>query len=95
MMEGKDSSLDRVGEVYNGTYGSDIAQMRTKDRVNWICKNVHGKHILDIGCSQGIVDLLLARQGRNVLAIDIEKEAIAYAQTAAAKEPLDVQRRLR
>lgn len=83
---------DRVGDVYQGKYGNEEFQERTRKRVNWICGHTAGENILDVGCSQGIVALLLAREGKNVLAIDIDAENIAYAEEHLASEPLDVQK---
>lgn len=85
---------DRVGEVYEGTYAGNALQKRTRDRVDWICAHTTGEQVLDIGCSQGIVALLLARAGKQVLAIDIDPESISYAQRRAMEEPLSVQQRV-
>lgn len=90
----KQTMTDRVSEVYEGLYAGGAFQKRTRKRVDWICAQVSGAHILDIGCSQGIVDLLLARSGKRVLAIDIDPESISYAQQKAAQEPLEVQQHL-
>lgn len=38
------------------------------------------KEILDVGCSEGLGTLLLAEQARRVHAIDIDEEAITFAQ---------------
>lgn len=85
---------DRIGDVYEGNYGNEEFQERTRKRVNWICEQTVGEDILDVGCSQGIVRLLLAREGKNVLAIDINAENIAYAEEHLANEPADIQKRV-
>lgn len=85
---------DRVGDVYEGNYGNEEFQERTRKRIDWICEQTVGEEILDVGCSQGIVGLLLARAGKNVLAIDIDAENIAYAEEHLAGEPADVQKRV-
>lgn len=87
--------MDREAEVYEGINVSRRVQKSTRKRVDWICEQVRGQRVLDIGCSQGIIDLLLARQGKAVLAIDADADAIAYAKKSAEKEPLEVQRLLR
>ena len=53
-----------------------------------------GERVLDVGCSQGIVCLLLAREGIHCVGVDTRAEAVAYAQAEAAKEPPAVQARL-
>ncbi len=85
------TSKDRLGDVYKGKTGTAAFQERTRKRIDWICKHTEGRDVLDIGCSQGIVGLLLARAGKNVLAVDIDPECISYAQRCVASEPLVVQ----
>ena len=70
--------LDRIYEVYVDDSESDFS-VKTKQRIEWICQHVKGKQILDVGCSQGIVPILLARQGKCVTGLDIEQEAIDFA----------------
>jgi ubiquinone/menaquinone biosynthesis C-methylase UbiE len=50
-----------------------------KFRVNWICEQAKGENILDIGCSIGDSSILLAREGKKVLGIDISDESVAFA----------------
>ena len=90
----RQTKTDRVAEVYEGTLSDAAFQSRTRNRIDWSCAQVAGSRILDIGCSQGIVDLLLARSGKQVVAIDIDPESIAYAQQKAAQEPVKVQQHL-
>ncbi|WHY91263.1 methyltransferase domain-containing protein [Neobacillus cucumis] len=77
--------LDRISEAYDGKLGPRLAQ-KTRERVHWIIKNVVGKNVLDIGCSQGLVSLLLGREGKNVLGIDIAEESIHFANESLTKE---------
>jgi len=79
--------LDKVYEAYAGLIGEKFAQ-ETRERVDWICGQIKGNQILDIGCSQGIVPLLLTRtqSDLHILGIDIEEESIAFAQAILAKE---------
>ena len=46
--------------------------------------------MLDVGCSQGICELLLARQGYRVVGIDVAQESIRYAREMIDKEPFAV-----
>lgn len=77
---------DRVMEAYYGKLGP--AFMRdTQSRVNWVCSKVEGNNVLDVGCSQGIVPILLAREGTNVVGLDSDPESIAEAREYVAAEP--------
>ncbi len=81
---------DRISEVYLRQRGDREWQRFTRERVDWICSQATGKSVLDIGCSQGIVPLLLGRRGFSVLGIDYEQPQIDYANSAIEKEPEDV-----
>ncbi|HJC25622.1 MAG TPA: methyltransferase domain-containing protein [Candidatus Eisenbergiella merdavium] len=71
---------DRIYEAYNGTLGEKF-QEETVTRIHWILKEADPcQKILDIGCSQGIISLLLAEAGKNVTGIDIQQEAIDFAR---------------
>ena len=82
--------LDRIAEGYNGLLG-DSLQEKSQRRIDWICRQVKGKSVLDVGCSQGICEVLLGRQGFRVTGIDIAKESIAYARDLLSEEPYEVQ----
>ncbi|RHW37248.1 methyltransferase domain-containing protein [Neobacillus notoginsengisoli] len=77
--------LDRINEAYEGKLGSQLAE-KTRNRVHWIIKNSVGKKVLDVGCSQGIVSILLGREGKEVTGIDLAKESIEIANEALGKE---------
>jgi len=81
---------DVVAEVYHGRRYDPATQQALRARIEWICGQVRGR-TLDLGCSQGIVCLLLARKGGACVGLDRRAEAIAYAQAEAAKEPPAVQ----
>ncbi|MBM7606269.1 2-polyprenyl-6-hydroxyphenyl methylase/3-demethylubiquinone-9 3-methyltransferase [Metabacillus crassostreae] len=81
----RDISIDRVTQAYYGELGTDFSG-KTRERINWIVKQVEGKNVLDIGCSQGIASILLGREGKNVDAIDLSKESIKYAEKELEKE---------
>ncbi|MBS4200637.1 class I SAM-dependent methyltransferase [Bacillus sp. FJAT-49732] len=71
--------LDRIAEAYYGELGEAECD-ETRKKVHWICKNSKGDDILDVGCSQGIASILLGREGKSVVGIDISEEAIEFAK---------------
>ncbi|MFO2465183.1 methyltransferase domain-containing protein [Pseudomonas sp. 15FMM2] len=81
---------DRVMEAYYGKLGEHFMR-ETQTRIHWICAQVSGKSVLDVGCSQGIVPLLLAREGCDVIGVDTSPQAIEEAKSYMAAEPAHVQ----
>lgn len=63
----------------------------TQSRIHWICAQVKGRRILDVGCSQGIVPLLLAREGCQVTGVDTSPQAIEEAKGYLSAEPAHIQ----
>ena len=53
-----------------------------------------GPRVLDVGCSEGILGVLLARRGTEVTGVDINADALGFARELLAKEPGDVRRRV-
>ncbi len=84
---------DRVMEAYYGKLGEHFMR-ETQARIHWICAQVSGKQVLDVGCSQGIVPLLLAREGCSVTGVDTSPQAIAEAQDYLQAEPTHVQQKI-
>lgn len=82
--------LDRIAEAYKGDMGEDFGK-KTRNRINWIVNHVEGNNVLDIGCSQGIVPIILGREGKNVDALDIAPESIEYAMDDLKNEHVTVQ----
>lgn len=78
---------DRVADLYYGRIDSVDTQIACRDRIHWLCKRAVGRRVLDLGCSQGVTSLILAREGRDVLGIDIETEGIEDARAALLLEP--------
>lgn len=87
-------NADRIVRAYYGDPNHPSTQ-RCRRRVHWMCEQATGRRILDIGCSGGIVGLILAREGFEYTGIDIEDEALAFARDEAAKESAIVRERLR
>lgn len=85
---------DKIYEAYIGNLGKEF-QSQVKKRLAWIASMINGNKILDIGCSQGILDILLARENKNVIGIDIAKEVIDKANELKLQEPKEVQDNLK
>jgi 2-polyprenyl-6-hydroxyphenyl methylase/3-demethylubiquinone-9 3-methyltransferase len=85
---------DRVLELYQRMIFSPHDQDACRERIHWLCSHVRGNRVLDVGCSQGIVPIILAREGINVVGLDIEPNAIEVAQKAVSEEGVDVQDRI-
>ena len=88
-----DPRADRINEAYYDAMGAAFGQ-KTRDRINWMCANARGLTVLDVGCSQGIAAILMAREGLVVTGLDIYPPAIEYAMAERAKEIASVQQRL-
>ncbi len=85
---------DRISELYKGEIFTPETQAVARERIHWICDRVEGRKVVDIGCSQGIVSILLARKGFEVVGVDTDAKAIEYAKADRAKEPAEAQERL-
>ena len=85
---------DRIAEVYEGTVGSREFQQVSRRRIHWMCAQVGGPEVLDVGCSQGIASILLAREGHRVIGIDREHEAIRAARERLDQEEAPVRERV-
>ncbi|MCL2499447.1 MAG: class I SAM-dependent methyltransferase [Defluviitaleaceae bacterium] len=78
-------NTDRIAEAYHGAMGENLCRA-TRDRIHWICERAIGENILDVGCSQGITTILLAREGKRVVGVDICQQGIDYAQQSLKNE---------
>jgi 2-polyprenyl-3-methyl-5-hydroxy-6-metoxy-1,4-benzoquinol methylase len=85
---------DRIAEVYEGTVGSREFQQVSRRRIHWMCAQVGAPDVLDVGCSQGIASILLAREGHRVIGIDREQEAIRAARERLDQEEAQVRERV-
>ena len=91
---GESRTHDRITEAYLGERGK-VFMHRTRRRIHWICDRVRGPRVLDIGCSQGITCILLARAGHEVTGIDLDAQVMAEARAYLAAEPQEVRDRVR
>ena len=84
---------DRINDAYFGKMGDKFGE-HTRARVDMICKYVTGTQIIDLGCSEGITDIILSREGKTITAVDMDAESIAIAKDYLSKEPQEVQNRV-
>lgn len=84
---------DRIMDAYYGRMGESFMR-KTQERIHWVCAQAQGQTILDVGCSQGIGPILLAREGKTVVGVDSDPAAVNVAIDYLAMEPDAVQKRL-
>ena len=86
---------DRVAQVYFGIIEWGDSGEILRQRIDWMVDQARGPRILDVGCSEGVLEILLARKGFNVTGVDINAEALAFARDLLAREPEEVRSRVR
>ena len=91
---GNRGERDRVSQVYLGAPDMGPAGDRLRRRIDWMAGRARGRRVLDVGCSDGILELLLARRGVSVTGVDVDSEAIEFARDLLAEEPAEVQERV-
>ena len=79
------NTYERVSDASFGELGNEFAE-KARNRIHWVCENAAGENILDVGCSQGITSILLGREGKKVLGVDLLEEVINYANEMLLKE---------
>lgn len=89
------NARDRIAQAYLGQWGSRETVERARNRVHWLGRQVRGRRVLDIGCSEGILAVLLAREGFDVTGVDVNADAIAFAEQLLGQEAEEVRRRVR
>ncbi|MEK3906132.1 methyltransferase domain-containing protein [Oceanobacillus sp. FSL W7-1309] len=77
--------LDRVTEAYYDQMGLKFGD-KVRKRIHWVCEQAKGEKILDVGCSQGITSILLGRESKQVLGMDLLQESIDYANEMLGNE---------
>jgi len=84
---------DRIWEMYyTDAYSAEMRQ-ECRERIQWLAERVSGR-VLDVGCSQGVLPILLGREGIEAVGVDIEEPAIDFAKARLAEEPADVASRV-
>lgn len=81
---------DQVRAAYYDQLGVAFGK-KVRARIHWIVREAKGEDILDVGCSGGLVPILLGREGKRVTGIDVSPEAIAEATSALKEEAASVQ----
>ena len=90
----KNPTGDRIAELYLGRIFTKSSQDSARKRIHWMLGRVQGNRVLDIGCSQGIASILIAREGKVVVGLDPQVEAIRYAKKLADSESREVRDRI-
>ena len=86
------ANADRISEVYKGEIWDEALQQRARDRIHWLASHAQGR-VLDVGCSQGIASLIVAREGFEVVGVDVELDRVAYALADRRRELREVAQR--
>ena len=86
---------DHVSQVYLGLLDEGPTGSWLRRRIDWMADEALGPRVLDVGCSEGILEVLLARRGIAVTGIDIEPDALDFARALVAKEPDEVRERVK
>ena len=85
---------DRVSQVYLGMLDWGATGARLRRRIDWMADEARGPRVLDVGCSEGILEVLLARRGIAVTGVDINADALDFARGLLAEEPDEVRERV-
>jgi 2-polyprenyl-6-hydroxyphenyl methylase/3-demethylubiquinone-9 3-methyltransferase len=85
-----DQIKDNIYDAYYSKMGEAFGR-KVRERVHWITQNTKGSNILDVGCSQGIAPILLGREGKKVLGLDVSTSAIEDAKKNLAREERETQ----
>ena len=86
---------DLVAQVYLGMLDWGNAGDILRRRIDWMAEQAQGPRVLDVGCSEGILELLLARRAVQVTGVDRNAEALDFARELLAEEPAEVVERVR
>ena len=84
---------DRVAQVYLDIVDWGHTGDVLRRRVDWMVDQAQGPQVLDVGCSEGILEVLLARRGVDVTGVETNPEALEFARDLLAKEPEEVRNR--
>ena len=85
---------DHVSKVYLGLLDIGPTGDWLRRRIDWMAEEARGPRVLDVGCSEGILEVLLARRGIMVTGVDVDADALDFARQQLAKESGDVRARV-
>ncbi|MFH2005530.1 MAG: glycosyltransferase [bacterium] len=88
-------SPDKVSEIEHEEPHDERGEQGLRRRIHWMCAQARGVNLLDVGCGQGVLPILLAREGYQALGVDLDPDAIARAEAERQKETADTRARLR
>ena len=86
---------DKVAQVYLGILDWGATGDVLRRRIDWMADEARGPRVLDVGCSEGILELLLARRGLDVTGVEVNPDALDFARELLDKEPHEVRARAR
>ena len=81
---------DHVSQVYLGLLDIGPTGDWLRRRIDWMAEEARGPRVLDVGCSEGILGVLLARRGIEVTGVDTNPEVLDFAGQLLAKEAEEV-----
>ena len=81
---------DRVSQVYLGIIDWGPTSDILRRRIDWMADQAQGPRVLDVGCSEGILEVLLARRGVDVTGVEVNPDALEFARELLSKEPNEV-----
>ena len=90
-----DHVRDKVAQVYLGVLDWGATGDVLRRRIDLMADEAHGPRVLDVGCSEGILEVLLARRGLDVTGVEVNPDALDFARELLAREPDAVRARVR
>ena len=84
---------DTAGQVYLGLIDGGPTSDWLRRRIDWMAEEARGPRVLDVGCGEGILEVLLARRGIAVAGVDSDPGALEFAQDLLSREPEEVRSR--
>ena len=85
---------NHVAQVYLGLIDGGPTSDWLRRRIDWMAAEARGSRVLDVGCGEGILCVLLARNGTEVTGVDINADALGFARELLGREPEDVRGRV-
>ena len=84
-----------VAQVYFKMLQWDAEGDILRRRIDWMADQTQGQRVLDVGCNDGVLEILLARRGFDVTGVDSDATALEFARHLLANEPEEVSARVR